>query len=45
MDEAAPQAAKGCGGPVKLDHKLQMEWRHVLVALAAVPDLPAGSTA
>jgi hypothetical protein len=45
MDEAAPQAAKGCGGPMKLGHKSQMEWRHVPVALAAaVPDLSAGST-
>jgi hypothetical protein len=44
MDEAAPQAAMGCGGPMELGHKLQMERRRVPVALAGVPDLPAGST-
>lgn len=44
MDEAALQAAKGCGGSMKPGHKLQMEWRHVPVEVATVPDLSAGST-
>jgi hypothetical protein len=37
-------ACKICGGRIRLDHKMQMEWRHAPAAVAA-PAPPAGDAA